>query len=981
MLDIVNEVLNARLTPEQRMAATDEAAEVLTLACAGSGKTRTLAYRIAWLIAGGAEPSEIVAFTFTDKAAESIKLQLARALDTVGIHPTVIGRMYIGTIHSYCRELLSRMDARYRQFDVLDENRLLLYLTSRYPQLGIHHLRNARNRPGYFRTIREVNEAWKIVNDELIDLDEIEEGEPVIGEVLRSLRHNLEVDEFIDFSSMIRLTVDALAEENPAALDATRDLRHLLVDEYQDVNPAQERLIRLLHERSETLFVVGDDDQAIYAWRGADVGNILTFEDRYPNASRRTLPENFRSSPAIVQSSEQLVADLLGPLRLEKNAHADEPPGSRDYRVILFDDREEEAHWVVERIQALLNSSYIEEWRGDDQYARGLTPADIAILMRSTRSTEQSGEPHHAAYTSLLEDNNIAYTLESGGGVFSRPHSGALRETFELLRDGNPTRQRVEEFFHDTVQPIFPHADFSRLADTLADWGRRINTPPGGPRQRLFPQRLLHDLLESFRVSESDFDDTAWQDIGILSRIMQDVEMVYLSIDSSNRFSEILNFLSNVAERGYDSSVVDVLQRPDAVTVSTVHKMKGLEFPVVFVVDAEQGRFPLSKRGYSGWLPAGIVEEALERGRYQRTLPEEVRLFYTAITRAERYLYVTASRRLPGAEAERARSLSNFARRLISDEISDNAVELPDNLAHQPGERRVQEEDIVPTSYSELRYYLRCPHDYQLRKLFGFSPPITETFGFGQTIHATVGKLHELFPDVSPSPDQASNVAEEIFHLKHVAPSGDPEGRPGPYERAKDRAVEIMSDYARSYAEDFTYRRVVEQRFEIPAGHAVISGTIDLLLREDVAGNIVEATVIDFKTMEGGPDPENNEDLEWTDLALQVQLYAMAANEVLGENARTGAVHLLRDNQRVEVDVSEEAVTAAIENVEWAVTRIMNHDFPMRPHPTKCENCDFSSLCPKIPEAFTDPSEPSPLHLFADGTTQLARAFSEFDGA
>ena len=971
----IQRVFNEQLTPEQRDAAIDDAAEILTLACAGSGKSRTLGYRITWLLANGVQASEIVAFTFTDKAAESIKLQVKRALEAVGIDPIVIGRMYIGTIHSYCYDLLSRMDAQYGQYDVLDDNRLVLYLTSRYPQLGLGALRRFHN-AGFFQTTKEVSNAWKTANDELLNLDDIETEEPNIGGVLKALEQLLRRDQFIDFSLMIRLAVEAIERGDPDALRATQDLRHLLVDEYQDVNRAQERLIQLLHEGSESLFAVGDDDQAIYAWRGADVSNILTFHERYPGASRHTLPENFRSSPAIVHSSEQLAADVLGARRIEKNARAEEPPGSRDYRVLLFDDRPHESEWVVGRVRLLLETAYLEDWRAGDPQTRGLTPADFAILMRSTRGLEQSGEPHHAAFTQLLDALDIPYTLEAGGGVFSRLQTAVLRQTFELLRDGNPSREVVTLHHNDHVLPVFPNADFDRLSAVLADWGRRIHAPQGGVRQRLYPQMLVHALLDAFRVADSDFHETEWQDMGVFSRIMQDVEAVYLSIDSAERFAGILNFLGNVADSGYDASVVDVLQRPDAVTVSTVHKMKGLEFPVVFLVDAEQGRFPLRRRKYNGWLPDTLLEDAIGRGRYQSTAEEEVRLFYTAVTRAERYLYVTGSRNLPDGRS--VRRLSDFALRLQDGEISDDPEGLPENLQQQQGKRRVQEEDIVPTSYSDVRYYLRCPQDYRLRKLFGFSPPITEMFGFGQTVHATLGRLHALYPGSAPSLEEAQGVADDTFHMKHVAPSTDPEERPGPYEQAKNRAREIVAEYAASYANDFMHQRVVEQAFEIPVEHAVISGTIDLLLREDTDGNILEATVIDFKTMEGGPEPEENERLQWTDLALQVQLYAKAANEVLGENARTGAVHLLRDNQRVEVPVDDDAVSAAVQNVEWAVDRIIDHDFPMRPHPNKCGECDFRALCPKVPEEFDGGIEPPPLHLFTDGREQMALAFSEF---
>ena len=971
------DVLNEQLTEDQRAAAVDSAAEVLTLACAGSGKSRTLGYRIAWLIANGADASEIVAFTFTDKAAESIKLQVTRALVAIGIDPTVIGRMYIGTIHSYCFDLLSNMDARYRQFDVLDENRLVLYLISRYPQLGLAKVRNDHN-AGYFQTVKEVASAWKTANDELLSLHSIEDVEPVIGATLNTLRVRLDMDEFIDFSLMIRLAVEALEREDPAAVHATEKLNHLLVDEYQDVNPAQERLIHLLHARSETLFVVGDDDQSIYAWRGADVSNILDFQSRYPGASQHTLPENFRSTPSIVQSSEGLVAAVLGAGRIEKSAHSEEPPGSRDFRILWFDCRPEEAQWVVDRIQALLNTAYVEDWRTGGAYSRGLTRSDIAILMRSTRGKEQSGDPHHTAFTQSLEDLDIEYTLEAGGGVLSRPQVAVMRQTFELLRYGNPSRDEVKHSYDNDVLPAFPNANFNRLVTVLADWGRRIHPPADGPRQRLYPQQLVHDLLDAFAAAQTNFDETVWQDLGIFSQMMQDVEAVYLSIDSAGRFGDILNFLANMADSGYDASVIDVLQRPDAVTVSTVHKMKGLEFPVVFLVDAEQGRFPLSKRSYSGWLPTELLQDALSRGRYQGTLEEEVRLFYTAVTRAERYLYVTGSKSLPKGRSVRKRS--EFSLRLEHDEISYDPVELPADLQPQPGKRRMQEEDVVPTSYSDVRYYLRCPHDYKMRRLFGFSPPITEMFGFGQTVHATIGKLHSEFPSGAPTADQAREVSDGTFHMKHVAPSTDPEERPGPYERAKNRSREIVADYADSYEEDFVHQRTVEQRFEVPVEQAVISGTIDLLLREDTEGNIIEATVIDFKTMEGGPDPEENERLEWTELALQVQLYAKAANEVLGENAKTGAVHLLRDNQRVDVPVDDEAITSAVANIEWAVGRIVDHDFPMRPHPKKCQECDFKAICPKIPNDFRDGVEPPALHLFTNGEKRMVKAFSEFQG-
>jgi len=969
----IDAILNQQLTPEQRVAAIDPAAEVLTLACAGSGKSRTLAYRIAWLLSSGAEPASIVAFTFTEKAAESIKLQVARALTRTGFDPTAIGAMYIGTIHSYCKALLGEMDARYRQFEVLDENRLILYLVSRYGQLGLNALsavpRNGRTNHKYFQIIREVSAAWKIMNDELIDLSDIELRDPDLGGVLRSLSDRLDASQYIDFSLMIRRVVDALQAGELGILRAIEKLEHLMVDEYQDVNPAQEALIRELHRHSRSLFVVGDDDQSIYAWRGADVNNILGFSGRYPGCATHTLARNFRSTPAIVLTADSFAAAELGATRITKNPQAVQPPGPRDLRRLWFPDRSDEADWVVRQIQLLLGTAHQES----DGTIRGLTPGDFAVLMRSTKSEEQNNEPRHAAFTSRLTALNISYSLEAGGSVFDRPQVSVLRDTFELLRNQQPTREIARQHFDGQIRPVYPRANFDQFAHVLAEWGRMIHGAIGGARRRVYPQKLVHDLLRAFGIAESNFDAAIMQDLGIFSKMIQDVESVYLSVDSARRFQEILNFLNNVADSGYDSSTDDVLRRPDAVTVSTVHRVKGLEFPVVFVVDVEGQRFPGRRHNYNGWLPTDIMQNAIARGAYQSTPPEEARLFYTALTRAERYLYVTGSAQLPAAV--RPKQVSSFARRMNHAELSDDPNLLVAGLVPHPQARRI-DETVVPTSYSDIKYYLRCPRDYQFRKSFGFSPSISEMFGFGLTVHTAIGKLHELFPNQAPTAAAARDVTENTFHLKHIPPSRDPQNHPGGYERAKDAAIRIVQEYVADYHADFARKRQVEARFEIPAQQAVISGSIDLMLQMNQAGQILEATVIDFKAIEGGDEPERNEDIQWTELSLQVQLYAKAAREVLGENAQTGAVHLLKDNQRVEVPVDPEAITAAIQNVEWAVDRILSGDFPMRPHDRKCQACDFNNLCSKSPQAFATNVEPPELHT--PNGRQRARAFSEF---
>ena len=970
------QVLRDALTDEQYAAATDGAREVLCLACAGSGKSRTLAYRIARLLAAGEPPESIVAFTFTEKAAESIKRRVAQALEASGIEPTVIGAMYIGTIHAYCQRILGAADAKYRQYDVLDENRLKLYLMAKYGLLGIHQMRNRMNSPSYFDTISQVSDAWKTANDELLDVAAVADadGDPNIGQLLGHINDRMEQDEFIDFSLMINRTVELL-QTDAARLDAAvGSLRHLMVDEYQDVNPCQEALISRLHQHSDTLFVVGDDDQAIYAWRGADVSNIIEFRDRYPGCAVHTLSQNFRSTTPIVEASDAFVTQELGASRTVKNPTAYQNKTPQDVRVLRFPKRAAEAEWVAARIGDLLGTAY-----DDGDTTRGLTPADFAVLMRSTRTNEQDGLPRHTAFTAALEAAGIAYSLESGGGPFDRPQVAVLRSTFELLRSESPNRDTARRHFDDNVLLAYPNADFNALTRVLTEWGRAVHPAAGAARVRLYPQQLVYDLLGAFQIYQSDFDDQVWRDIGLFSKMILDVETVYPHIGADYDFGSMLNFLQYPAERGYDVSTDDVLQRPDAVTVSTVHKMKGLEFPCVFVVDAQNNRFPRSRSNYTGWLPSDVMKQAIARGAYRSTPEEESRLFYTAVTRAERYLYVTGADYLPGGK--RLSRQSRYATRLAEHEsVLDTPGDLPDGLAKAEPRRRIESADY-PTNFSEIKYYIDCPKSYQFSRRYGFNPIVREMFGYGKSVHTSIQKLHERYLDALPAKNEIEAVISDTFHLKHVAQSGNPESNPGPYERAKSSAVKVAQAYVESYGSDFERLRSTEVAFEIPAEGCVISGSIDLLLKEDAAGSIQGAEIIDFKTMDSGAPDEDTAVVDWTELALQVQLYARAATQVLGENAKTGSVHFLKDNRRVDVPITQEALDAAIANVEWAVQGILAGDFPMRPLPDKCSACDFQGICAKTPQDFSKiTTQPPALHL-PDNRTEMARAFSQYQPA
>lgn len=280
--------------------------------------------------------------------------------------------------------------------------------------------------------------------------------------------------------------------------------------------------------------------------------------------------------------------------------------------------------------------------------------------------------------------------------------------------------------------------------------------------------------------------------------------------------------------------------------------------------------------------------------------------------------------------------------------ISNNPDVLPVDIEDAPQKRRV-DETLLPTSYSDIKEYLVCPMGYKLKKLFGFNPVVPELFGFGLTTHTIIERLYQQYKTNAPNEGEIMDIVSNTFNLKHIFQSSDPINRLGPYEHAYNSVEEIAKNYVDSFAQDFERLREDEVRFGIIIGQAMVLGAIDLLLKCDEHDNIIDAHVIDFKSMYMSGDTTSN---DWMDLSLRVQLYAHAANEVLGEKTKIGSVHLLKErgeDARVNVPVSDVAIDVAIENIGWTVNRILDDDFPMRPCTRRCQNCDVRKICSKTP--------------------------------
>ena len=605
---------------------------------------------------------------------------------------------------------------------------------------------------------------------------------------------------------------------------------------------------------------------------------------------------------------------------------------------------------------------------GTEKNRRGLTYSDFAVLIRGIRS--QKGENKDVQFVNAMRELNIPVKTSGEGGIFDRPYAQCILSIMELLRNGTGVnRIDAEKCFNELVLPIFPEADKNKYFKVLQEWYSNIYAPTTSARRKVYPQNFLHQLADALNLRTVN-DETALRDLGLFSDIIKDVEQTYVSIDSEWRYREMLNFLENIAQN-YELDSVDYISKVDAVNVSTIHKVKGLEYPVVFVVDLVNQRFPGKRGQYNGILPEELMTNAIDRGAYGNRAEDEARLFYTAITRAERLLYLTGSEIHPGLKTKKKHSVFT-ADLKHSDMRYDTSLDiLADKIEPVP---RFDDNEL-PTDFSSVKSYLTCPFMYKLQNIYGYNAAVPELFGFGQTTHTILERLHQKYKDRIPTEKEIFDIVEDTFMLKHVFPSNDPINRPGSYERAKNLVHEIMKKYVDTYSDDFCRIRQDEARFELLVDEALITGSIDLLLKEDKTKNINAAEVIDFKSMEV---PDGLEEFDWREMSLQVQLYSRAAKEVIGENAETGYVHTLKNNKRVEVPVDETAVKNAIGAIEWAVKGILQEDFPMRACSSNCKNCDYRALCRQEREPFKRQELP-PVINTPVGERVIA-AFEEEDG-
>jgi DNA helicase II / ATP-dependent DNA helicase PcrA len=418
-------------TKNQLKAVKALGSNLQIIACARSGKTQVISRRVVEILESkkgtGIGPGNIVAFTFTEKAAAELKDRIHRlCLEVLG-NDTGLAEMFVGTIHAYCLNLLQQPPVyKYLKYSVLTEvqQRLLIDrnssksgLTS-VPLLAGDCLRRWKDSALYQQVLGVLAEG---------DVDLKQVPKPVL-EAVEKYRKLCDDHRYLDYTTIMGAAVSELKANKKLRQRLASNLKYLVVDEYQDVNPLQEELIRILHGLGANLCVVGDDDQTIYQWRGSEVENIIHFSGRYPGVKSVRLDDNFRSSKGIVLAARQVIE--RNPDRLSKRMESTDAQkhDCGDVLALQFPDVPNEAQWIAEKIRSLIGTPYKDR---ADRPERGLTYSDVAVLLRSVNN---DGKP----IVDALRGANIPVLVGGVSALFDTPEMQAIRDAFYFLAGHSP---------------------------------------------------------------------------------------------------------------------------------------------------------------------------------------------------------------------------------------------------------------------------------------------------------------------------------------------------------------------------------------------------------------------------------------------------------------------------------------------------------------------------------------------------------------
>lgn len=974
------------LNPQQRAAIEHDEGPLLVVAGAGTGKTRVITERIRWLLETHPEISgeNILGLTFTDKAAGEMKWRVVRA---VGERARGV---WLGTFHSFSSSvILAELRPGLRIIDEIDH---WILLRRRLSELQLEHYKRLAD-PGQFLTdflkffsrcqdelvmpddyqryVDRLREAFEYVQPKL-DPDARQERELEIAgqqEVARAYRISdrlLREQNLATFGHLLLESV-ALLRANPEALRRLQErFRYVLVDEFQDTNIAQIELLWLLAGGHRNLFAVGDDDQAIYRFRGASFGSFKVFAEKFlgPPASGKlgpdpalTLTQNYRSTGRILRVAGQSIAQNRDRYIPNKRLVTENPEGEK-VRIAEFATPEEEAHWIARELEQLHRAGHrwgefgvlYRQHTHREKLVSALVAAGIPFAIKNLSILSNVLVRDVVAYLRLIQRPAEEVACAR---VLATPYWGL--EPVDLVRLAQRAgKGRGRSLLDELANPQggFAFVKDSKRAAELPAWLAELRKQAESASASEFLGGLIRELGLGLFASEADR-----KCIDRLVRFVQDWEMK----GEAKSLDDFLEYLDYFREAGGQINL-DEEAAEDAVQLMTAHAAKGLEFGHVFVIRLSNGAFPPWPRPRVLEFPEALMKEEKPQGDFR--IQEERRLFYVAMTRARRRLTLaTVVNRRSGyspfledillAAPVKARDLEQLAPKVsvpAAVPLAGSPMQQPRLFGPAGPDARAYSRigrwaetfhpplaEPLVLSASAIDTYQTCPLKYLLQQVWGLRGGPHASMTFGNVMHTTI---RQFVGELRKGRRMAFEDVVSIYQ-REWSSAGFRDGyQEEEYRKAGLEQLEAFyGTYSRAPA-DVLHQ---EKYFELPLDpNVVVTGRMDQINRLGTD----QAEIVDYKT--GRPKAVKD-----AEKSLQLSLYALATREVLELKTARLVFYNLTTNEAVAGERDEKALEQARQTVAEVADQIRAGHFPARPG-FACRSCEFQPICPAHEQPFSD---------------------------
>lgn len=962
-----NNNLKKELNKSQKEAVLYNEGPLLIIAGAGTGKTTVITEKIKYLITSGkAKPEEILALTFTEKAAREMEERVDIAL------PYGYVEMWIFTFHSFCDKILRQESLEIGlspDYKLMTEAETIQFLINNIFKFKLKYFRPLGN-PTKF--VRGFLQHFSRLKDEDVTPSEYlrwaeshlteskekdkarkEESQKYL-ELARAYQtyEDLKVKEgFMDFADLISNTLKLFRTRKNILKKYQGQFKYILVDEFQDTNYAQYVLLKLLAppQRKPRLTVVGDDSQSIFKFRGAAVSNILQFMEEYKNAKKVVLIKNYRSTQTILDHAYRLIKHndpdtLESKLGISKNLKAVRKAKEHPVRFIYQSRVEDEADEVVKTILKLKEEDKNLNWK------------DFAILVRANN--------HAEPFVRSLIRFGVPYQFLGPGKLFRQPEVKDLIAYLKTLYNFEDSvafyRVLAMEIFDVPPRDLAAISNYAKRKNlSLFEACEQIDQIFVKPDTREKIKKIVEMVNRHLKLIPKETAGQILyyflQDSGLLKKLT--ARATLKEEKEAQNISKFFDRLKSYEADHEDASVFAVVDwinlsmdlgespltadldwtQEDKVNILTVHSAKGLEFPIVFLVNLVAGRFPTWERREQIPIPDQLIKEILPTGDYHQQ--EERRLFYVGMTRAKDRLFFSAANFY--GEGKRERKISPFVFESLGEDVKKYLVEKEEGRQLSILDWQGQKEEVLVQgfpglsvnylSFSQIETFEKCPLQYRYRYIQKIPVLPSAAQSFGDTIHRT---LRDFYLQIK---EGKKLKEEDLISLLWQNWKSEGFSSKSHEQEMKKKGEKILRDFFQKSFNPEVIPKYLEYPFVIKVSPFLkIGGKID---RIDEYKDYLE--IIDYKT---GKPWEQKE----VDKSLQMTVYALAATSkgILDKKPEKIILsfYFLETNEKKSTSRRAEDLQKAKEELAQKAKEIEKSDFPPKPS-NLCDFCEYRLLC------------------------------------